>query len=217
MQHTDKYKFNIIDPSDDFSPDALNDNAKKLETALLEHKSETDAALSQHKSETNAALATHESTMNTRVAAVETAVDAGARFVKLGGGTANITGQTITFNLSGVNMNDYAALLMFSSANGMGGTGYLTLVLSINGITTINTLSGSITYTSSGLTVLQPIGSYVSAMALYGAGAGEGQTATDTGSVRSARITQKWASITSLSVLCAAVSSATVSLYGVKK
>ena len=45
MQHTDKYQFNIIETSDAFSPEALNENARKLENALLEHKAETIAAL----------------------------------------------------------------------------------------------------------------------------------------------------------------------------
>lgn len=34
MQHTEKYNFSIIDADDPFSPDALNDNARTLETQL---------------------------------------------------------------------------------------------------------------------------------------------------------------------------------------
>ena len=34
MQHTTKYKFNIIETSDAFSPDALNANARAVETQL---------------------------------------------------------------------------------------------------------------------------------------------------------------------------------------
>ncbi len=34
MQHTDKYSFNLIERDDVFSPDALNENARKAETAL---------------------------------------------------------------------------------------------------------------------------------------------------------------------------------------
>ena len=36
MQHTDKYKLNLIENSDAFSPDALNENMQKLEAALEE-------------------------------------------------------------------------------------------------------------------------------------------------------------------------------------
>ena len=34
MQQTKTYKFNLIEPSDTFSPDPLNENAQKLEAAL---------------------------------------------------------------------------------------------------------------------------------------------------------------------------------------
>lgn len=34
MQQTDKYKLKTIDPDDPFSPDAINDHARKLETEL---------------------------------------------------------------------------------------------------------------------------------------------------------------------------------------
>ena len=35
MQHTDKYKLNLIEKDDVFSPDALNDNAEKVESVLV--------------------------------------------------------------------------------------------------------------------------------------------------------------------------------------
>ena len=34
MQHTNKYKFNIIEADDPFSPDALNENTRAIEAAL---------------------------------------------------------------------------------------------------------------------------------------------------------------------------------------
>ena len=34
MQHTDKYKLNLIETSDAFSPDALNENTRKVEDVL---------------------------------------------------------------------------------------------------------------------------------------------------------------------------------------
>ncbi len=42
MQHTPKYKLNLIDPSDDFSPDPLNANATALETQLAAHETRLD-------------------------------------------------------------------------------------------------------------------------------------------------------------------------------
>ena len=36
MQQTSKYQFNLVDATDDFSPDPLNQNAQKTETALAE-------------------------------------------------------------------------------------------------------------------------------------------------------------------------------------
>ena len=37
MQQTDKYKLNLIESSDPFLPDALNENTRKLEQAVSEH------------------------------------------------------------------------------------------------------------------------------------------------------------------------------------
>lgn len=49
MQQTEKYKLNLIESSDPFLPDALNQNTQKLENALSaaieEHRAETDARL----------------------------------------------------------------------------------------------------------------------------------------------------------------------------
>ncbi len=44
MQHTPKYKLNLIDPSDEFSADPLNANATALETQLLAREA-AEAAL----------------------------------------------------------------------------------------------------------------------------------------------------------------------------
>lgn len=38
MQQTEKYQLNLIDPSDDFSPEPLNENARALETQLSAHE-----------------------------------------------------------------------------------------------------------------------------------------------------------------------------------
>ena len=110
MQQTEKYHFNIIDPSDDFSPEKLNENARKLETALLDHKAETDTTLSRHKSETDAALARQ----------AETVVQCREEncLFKLGGPTMLAgRGGDIIFSLSGVDMSQYAALLLVHTVN----------------------------------------------------------------------------------------------------
>lgn len=43
MQQTSKYQFNLVDATDDFSPDPLNQNAEKMETALAEMESDLAA------------------------------------------------------------------------------------------------------------------------------------------------------------------------------
>ena len=45
MQQTEKRGFNIIETSDPFSPDALNDNTRKLEAALDAHEEAVDGRL----------------------------------------------------------------------------------------------------------------------------------------------------------------------------
>ena len=50
MQQTEKYQFNLIEPSDTFSPDPLNENMEKVEVQLDTVRAEAaagDAALEQ--------------------------------------------------------------------------------------------------------------------------------------------------------------------------
>ena len=52
MQHTEKYKLNLIEPSDPFLPDGLNENTRKLETVVSETLEGMDArvtVLEAHK------------------------------------------------------------------------------------------------------------------------------------------------------------------------
>ena len=44
MQQTEKYQFNLIETSDTFSPDPLNENAEKTEAALAETDTRLSAA-----------------------------------------------------------------------------------------------------------------------------------------------------------------------------
>ena len=55
MQQTTKYKFNLIETSDTFSPDALNANARTAE-AQLAALADADAALEQTIASTKSAL-----------------------------------------------------------------------------------------------------------------------------------------------------------------
>ena len=56
MQQTDKYKLNLVETSDAFSPDALNENTQKLEAALEEVTAHADAG-DQAEAAARAALA----------------------------------------------------------------------------------------------------------------------------------------------------------------
>lgn len=38
MQQTEKYKLNLIERSDPFSPDGLNENTRKIEDAMIAHE-----------------------------------------------------------------------------------------------------------------------------------------------------------------------------------
>lgn len=44
MQQTDKYKLNLIEASDTFSPDPLNENARRLEEAIAAEAAAQDQA-----------------------------------------------------------------------------------------------------------------------------------------------------------------------------
>ena len=83
MQHTDKYNLNIIEASDKFGPEPLNENARTLETQLDAEKTRVDAALAAltqtvtaNKSAADTALAakaaqTALTALTTRVTALE--------------------------------------------------------------------------------------------------------------------------------------------------
>lgn len=83
MQHTDKYSFNLIERDDVFSPDALNENARKAETALEAVAAQADAG--------DAAEAAARGELAQRVTALE------ARKVVVGSytGNGNTAGQII--------------------------------------------------------------------------------------------------------------------------
>ena len=67
MQHTNKYKLNLIEKDDTFSPDPLNDNMEKVEEAL---ERETAARQAADAAEAQA-RAGADSALDTRLQAIE--------------------------------------------------------------------------------------------------------------------------------------------------
>jgi hypothetical protein len=60
MQHTEKYRFDLIEKEDVFSPDALNENMEKVEGALEREaaaRTAADAAEARARADADAALA----------------------------------------------------------------------------------------------------------------------------------------------------------------
>ena len=118
MQQTEKYKFNLIETSDAFSPEALNQNAQKLEDALITHEASVDSALKSQELEWQAAdntvraeFAAADSALSQTIAAVEK----GASLFHLAGPVNNAsTKKTFTIDLSGIDMSEYRALLLFA-------------------------------------------------------------------------------------------------------
>ena len=78
MQHTEKYKFNLIETSDTFSPDALNANARTAE-AQLAALAATDAALAStdaaNKTALEQALASQKTALEQTITANKTALE----------------------------------------------------------------------------------------------------------------------------------------------
>ena len=123
MQQTTRYKLNLIEGGDTFSPEALNDNAKTTERELAAlaaadaaNKSELQAAVQSAQSAASAALAAH---------AADTTQHA---FVKLGSVTIP-SNSGVTFTVT--NPNDYAMLVV--SADFVG-TFPFTIRFTVNGM-----------------------------------------------------------------------------------
>ena len=69
MQQTKTYKLNLIETDDAFSPEALNENARTLETQLSAVRGEFAAADAAEKTRVNAALAAEKTARETADAA----------------------------------------------------------------------------------------------------------------------------------------------------
>ena len=120
MQQTNKYKFNLIDTSDAFGPEPLNDNANKLETALDQHEAAVSAALASQKAETDSALSRHDATLSTQAAQIVQAREENC-LVKLAGPI----GSNSRVELTGVDLSKYRGFLIVAYATD--GTGYLSV------------------------------------------------------------------------------------------
>ena len=85
MQHTKKYRFDLIEKEDVFSPDALNENMEKVEGALKAEtaaRSAADAAEARARADADAALAQRVSVLELHKCVV--GYHAGTGFVDLG-------------------------------------------------------------------------------------------------------------------------------------
>ena len=130
MQKTEKYQFSIIDPDDAFSPDALNDNARRLEEALIEHEDAVAAAL-ETKADQSALNAA-----KSELASADTSLRQSINATNLGAklfhvvGPVSATGNLVSIDLSSIGMSQYRALLFFvggGSAGSMVSTGYISV------------------------------------------------------------------------------------------
>ena len=121
MRQTEKYKFKLIETSDPFSPDAINDHAQALEDELLRYETGVDQRIAAHEGAVSSALAQHHSDTDAALARqTETVVQCREQncLFKLGGPTTLAApGGDITFSLTGVDMSQYAALLLVHTVN----------------------------------------------------------------------------------------------------
>lgn len=118
MQQTEKYKLNLIERTDTFSPEALNENTQKVESALAAHEAAvgevTDGLLGQSAN------------LDSRVTALE------AHRLVVGSYTG--TGREMSFDLGFtpklvfVRHSDYQNTLSGLAIQGMEGTSFITIV-----------------------------------------------------------------------------------------
>ena len=213
MQQTNKYKFNLIETTDAFSPNPLNDNAKKLEDALITHEAAVDSALKSQKMEWQAAhndLKAADAALAQTVAAVEK----GAYFFKLGETAAVADNQAVTFSLSGLKLTQYAALLLIT-----GGTGNAFSVnLAVNGTIIANIVSASgagtgANYHGACIAALIPAGHSVVLTGINGGIRSSGMFGGTSGGT----LGLTWASITQLQFTGSIPAGTGFIVYGIKK
>ena len=119
MHQTTKYKFNLIETTDAFSPEKLNENAETAERELAAEAAARGAADTAIRAEFAAADKSLSQTVTankSELQATITAVEKGANLVHLAGPYTGDGTSTVTIDLSKVDMNQYRALLFFTYA-----------------------------------------------------------------------------------------------------
>ena len=94
MQQTTKYKFNLIETSDTFSPAPLNDNAQAMETQLDRVEAETAAQLASLAATEAADKAALEQALAGASAALQTAIGSGGENCRFAYGSYVGTGTS---------------------------------------------------------------------------------------------------------------------------
>ena len=143
------------------------------------------------------------SSLETRV----TAMEQDMKFVKLAGPTSIMaTGQDLTFNLSGIDMSKYAALILLTQGAASNG-----LPIALNNVTVATVLNCGGGMNGTDMTWLQPAGNTVFSYSTCF----NGEAGYPTTSQKSGNCT--WANITSMKVGgAAAYSGLKCILYGIK-
>ena len=100
MLKTEKYKFNIIETGDTFSPDALNANARAVETELARveakaaaDKAELQAADAAEKAELKSAAAADKAELKSADAAIRASLGNGGKTCRIAWGSYTGNGQ----------------------------------------------------------------------------------------------------------------------------
>ena len=121
MQHTTKYKFNLIETSDNFGPDAINDNAEAVERELARVETETaagDAAVRAEFAAADAVVRAEFAAADAKLSQTVAATEKGAKLFHLAGPVDNGSSSApVTVDLSGIDMSQYRALLCLVRAS----------------------------------------------------------------------------------------------------
>ena len=205
MQHTQNYQLSRWAKDDRIMMEDFNADNEKIDAALKAANDRIDTkADAAALSEETGARAAADSTLTARV----TALEQGGKFIKLGAATTTAAGQSMTVDLSGVDMSQYEAMLLLTQAY-ISASGTRSLVLSLNGTSAGTVIS---CYDSQGVSFLWllPIG----ADTVHSFGAFSGAEKIWNGSAAVA-----WNSIQTLSLSCSGgtvAAGASCVLYGLK-
>ena len=111
MQHTQNYQLSRWAKDDRIMMEDFNADNEKIDAALKAANDRIDTkADAAALSEETGARAAADSTLTARV----TALEQGVKFIKLGAATTTAAGQSMTVDLSGVDMSQYEATTAFT-------------------------------------------------------------------------------------------------------